>query len=179
MVIDSKVCEDNECIKNSNAVFDVYDKNGKLVQTFKTDTNGIGQLMLGYGRYTIKQISGIAGYELVDNISLTIDSYTDNYYFSVEGDYIVPDEDRKENDLEQVINYDNSNFNEVSEDVCKNEKNSTLIKVNNSEDVKKDDINDLIIENPNTGSFINSRLLLFLLMLSLLINLFVKNKRTV
>lgn len=58
-----------------NATFQVF-RNKELIHTFKTDAYGKYELFLPYGEYTLKQISGSSGYQLIDEIKLTIDDHS-------------------------------------------------------------------------------------------------------
>lgn len=57
-------CKDNVCNYEENAVFGVYDKNDSFVDEIITNKEGYSYITLGYGGYTIKQISGLEGYTL-------------------------------------------------------------------------------------------------------------------
>lgn len=56
----------------SNAVFEVYDAQNKLVCTFETNEYGKYFLTLPLGQYTLKQIAATEGYELAPDIILTV-----------------------------------------------------------------------------------------------------------
>lgn len=84
-------CKNNLCEYEENAVFDVYDMNDNLVDSIVTDSNGYTGITLGYGEYTVKQVSGLEGYTLSEDYTERIlDEETeylrilDNFFIEVE-----------------------------------------------------------------------------------------------
>ena len=65
--------EDNNYKLESNASFNLY-KDNKLIGSYITDENGIIILNLSYGNYTLKQISGINGYNYIDDCNFEVSS---------------------------------------------------------------------------------------------------------
>lgn len=57
----------------NNALFEVYDKDDKLVGNVTTDNDGYGSIILPYGVYTFKQITGAKDYYKVDDFIVNID----------------------------------------------------------------------------------------------------------
>lgn len=70
----NKVYKDNNNLTNEeNAIFDIYDKDNNFIDTIITDSNGHAEITLPYGIYIIKQVSGMKGYQLVDDINISIE----------------------------------------------------------------------------------------------------------
>ena len=59
-------------IPKSNIEFNIYDKDKNLVDTIKTNEEGITTINLKYGTYTIKQINTHEGYELNDEFKIEV-----------------------------------------------------------------------------------------------------------
>lgn len=62
----------NNQIPESNIEFNIYDKDKNLVDTIKTNEEGITTINLKYGTYTIKQINTHEGYELNDEFKIEV-----------------------------------------------------------------------------------------------------------
>lgn len=65
--------ENNEMKKEKNIVFIIYDKDGNNVFTGATNNDGIIEVMLPYGNYTLEQINTTNGYEKIEKYNFTID----------------------------------------------------------------------------------------------------------
>lgn len=85
--INKSYCQEENCLKEANAVFRIYDKFDNMVDELVTDKLGTANITLGYGKYTVKQISGLENYTLAENYDEHIlDEETDlskdlyNYY---------------------------------------------------------------------------------------------------
>ena len=88
-------CRDNVCVFEEKALFEVYDTNNKLVNTIITDGNGYAFVTLGYGRYDIKQISGLNEYTLSDDFSEKIVDESSVHYKELYNYYIESHEEVK------------------------------------------------------------------------------------
>lgn len=64
--------ENSEMKKEKNIVFIVYDKEGNNVFTGATNEDGIIELMLPFGSYTLEQVNTTDGYEKVEKYDFTI-----------------------------------------------------------------------------------------------------------
>lgn len=62
---------DNNYRIENNATFEIYDSSNNLVGTYKTK-NGVIELNLPYGKYTVKQVGGINGYKYVKDFDIFI-----------------------------------------------------------------------------------------------------------
>lgn len=89
--INKYYCQDNNCLQEPNAVFRVYDKFDNMVDELVTNESGNASIVLGYGKYTIKQTSGLENYTLADDYSEHIVDETSNlakdlynYYIDLE-----------------------------------------------------------------------------------------------
>jgi hypothetical protein len=65
-------CVIDDCIYESKAKFGLYDKNNKLVDYLVTDDNGVDSYVLGYGSYSVKQLSGLKEYTLSDDFTFKV-----------------------------------------------------------------------------------------------------------
>ena len=61
-----------------NATFNILDKDGKVVETIKTNNKGMAIVTLPYGTYTLHQTSGDDGYIFTDDIVMEL--YEDKIY---------------------------------------------------------------------------------------------------
>ena len=64
----------------ANVVFEVYNKDKKLVDTITTDENGLASIELPYGHYTIKQKTTAEGYSKIEPFEIFIDKIKDYKY---------------------------------------------------------------------------------------------------
>jgi len=75
--------------------FEVYDNNDNLVGTYKTDSNGLIELTLPYGKYRIHQVDGLEGYtkaedylfEVLDTTDMEVNLYDDEIPINVPDTY--------------------------------------------------------------------------------------------
>ncbi len=56
----------------ANAQFQILNKSGKIVSTIVTDANGYATVTLPYGVYTVKQVSGMSGYQWITPITIEV-----------------------------------------------------------------------------------------------------------
>lgn len=95
-------CKNNECEFEENALFEVYDINNELIDTLITDVNGYSYITLGYGKYNVKQISGLNEYTLSDEFSEKIVDESSTHYKELYNYYIVSQEEVKSEYVEVV-----------------------------------------------------------------------------
>ena len=69
IAIKKYACKNDVCGFESNAEFNVIDKNGDVVTTLKTSELGYASTEVGYGNYRIQQIAGKKDYSLADEYS--------------------------------------------------------------------------------------------------------------
>jgi hypothetical protein len=55
-----------------NIQFNIYDSNNKFIKSITTDKQGNAEIILPYGKYTIKQQTTTEGYEFSDPINIDI-----------------------------------------------------------------------------------------------------------
>ena len=60
----------------SNALFEVLNSDNKKVGEIRTDNNGLGKIILPYGKYTIKQIESLKNYQKSKDIHININKKT-------------------------------------------------------------------------------------------------------
>ena len=64
-------------VKEEGAEFAIYNKEtNQIITTLKTDKEGLFSITLPYGKYSIRQISGQAGYHFVEDIDFIVDENT-------------------------------------------------------------------------------------------------------
>lgn len=66
-----KVTEQNKASGEATlkgAVYEIYDENNNKIEQITTDSNGKGEIVLDYGKYTLKEIKAPEGYNLNDKI---------------------------------------------------------------------------------------------------------------
>lgn len=64
--------DDGELSVEEGALFNIYNLDGSLYESLKTDSNGVIKFKLPYGEYRVKQISGIKGYKMVDEFFIDV-----------------------------------------------------------------------------------------------------------
>lgn len=70
--INKYYCQEDTCLEEKDAIFEVYDKANNLVNELITDDKGFTSIELGYGNYLIKQKSGLEGYTLAESFNEVI-----------------------------------------------------------------------------------------------------------
>lgn len=81
--------ENSEMKKESNIVFIIYDKDGNNIFTGATNNDGIIEVMLPYGSYTLEQINTTDGYEKVEKYDFIIDENNSVSYDIVLNDFKI------------------------------------------------------------------------------------------
>lgn len=69
--------------KESNIIFEIYNKNEIKINSVKTDENGYVNFELPYGEYTIKQVNTTNGYDKVEDYKLIVNdenNYSQDIY---------------------------------------------------------------------------------------------------
>ena len=77
ITIEKKYGDTNTLKEEENISFEIYNYLYEKIATITTNNLGIAEITLPYGTYTIKQINTNEGYNMVDDITITIDN-TDN-----------------------------------------------------------------------------------------------------
>lgn len=87
ITIEKKYGEDNNLNSEANIIFEIYCKN-RLINTIKTNNEGIAQIELPYGKYEIKQINTTTGYQKIEPFIIEV---KDNIDEKIElNDYKIP-----------------------------------------------------------------------------------------
>ena len=81
-------CKKDDCILESDAMFEVYDSKNNLVNSIVTNELGEAMIQLGYGTYKIKQVQGIKGYSMADEYSERIVDEDTIHYSEIINNYI-------------------------------------------------------------------------------------------
>lgn len=74
ITIEKKYGDTNILKKEENISFEIYNSKYERISTITTNNLGIASITLPYGTYTIKQINTTEGYNMVDDITITIDN---------------------------------------------------------------------------------------------------------
>lgn len=69
-----KYGKDSNFKPEENIIFNIYDCNEKLVETIKTNKEGYAEIVLPYGKYTIKQLTTTEGYKKVNPIIIEVNN---------------------------------------------------------------------------------------------------------
>ena len=113
LILENKVIEkkitiekkygDNYLLKGEkNISFNIYNSNKELITTITTDTNGLVEITLPYGKYEFTQVNSTEGYHKVDSFEVIVDN-NDNEIIELKDLKIeVPD---THTDVNKVILY--------------------------------------------------------------------------
>ena len=160
--INKKYCKNNICSYEEGAVFELYDYNNNLVDSYVTNNKGYINMKLGYGHYMIVQVSGKEGYKLADTIEDYIDDENSIHYYELSDNYIdevielkieeppveepILDEEIKEEEKEIVQE-------EIKEEKIEEEvvKDNNQVEDNNNEEYEEEHIVEEM--PPNTGVY--------------------------
>lgn len=82
------LCQEEDCKKEPDAEFSIYDSQDNLVTTLKTDNNGTSSYTLGYGTYKVVQISGKENYTLNDPFTFKVQNEEDDLTYNL-NDYLI------------------------------------------------------------------------------------------
>ena len=74
ITIEKKYGDTNILKGEENISFEIYNSKYERISTITTNNLGIASITLPYGTYTIKQINTTEGYNMVDDITITIDN---------------------------------------------------------------------------------------------------------
>ena len=103
----------------SHATFEIYDEKDKLITTVQTNEYGKFTLTLPYGTYTLHQIDGMEGYQLVEDITLTVNASTKDELIiknpQIKGSLLI---EKKDIDNDQLI-LDEATFKVLNTDTNK------------------------------------------------------------
>ena len=58
------------------AVFEIFNWKNERMETFQTDSNGYAKVTLPYGKYLVKQISGLSDYKMMQPFSIDVNETT-------------------------------------------------------------------------------------------------------
>lgn len=65
-------CKEEDCQLEEGVQFAIYDKKDQLVANITTDKKGNSTYKVGYGSYKLKQLTGIEGYDKVEDFSVKV-----------------------------------------------------------------------------------------------------------
>jgi len=80
IILEKSYGDKNLMKSEADVVFEVYNKDKKLVDTITTDENGLASIELPYGHYTIKQKTTTEGYSKIEPFEIFIDKTKDYKY---------------------------------------------------------------------------------------------------
>ena len=81
--------ENNKMSNEENIEFNIYDKDGNIVYTGKTNSEGIIETELPYGTYMVEQINTTDGYEKIDKFELVVNEENSISYDLVLNDFKI------------------------------------------------------------------------------------------
>lgn len=90
LIINKKYLLDETLIPEKNIDFCIYDKEMNLVTKVTTNDDGIAEITLPYGNYTVKQETTTEGYDTVKPFHITIENQNDLTYNLVNHKIKVP-----------------------------------------------------------------------------------------
>lgn len=70
-------------VKEAGAEFEIIDSKGNIIETIRTDEDGVGIVKLPYGKYTLKQTKGLENYSIASDIEIDISKNNKIYKFNV------------------------------------------------------------------------------------------------
>ena len=76
IIIEKQYGEENIFKGEKNKEFEIYDSNGTLIKTIKTDDAGITKITLPYGKYKIVQKNTTDGYTKISPFDITVENQT-------------------------------------------------------------------------------------------------------
>lgn len=65
--------DNGDLLPEENIEFEIFDIDGNLYGTYKTDSNGIIELTLPYGKYVLHQLTTKQGYDMVEDIIINVE----------------------------------------------------------------------------------------------------------
>ena len=81
--------ENNKMSKEENIEFNIYDKDNNIIYTEKTNSDGIIEVELPYGIYTVEQINTTEGYEKLEKFEIVINEENSISYDLVLNDFKI------------------------------------------------------------------------------------------
>lgn len=132
-------CKEEECNYEKDALFEIYDKNKKLVNVLTTNKNGYSDITLGYGAYLIKQVKGLNDYTLAAEYNEKIVDESSDHLRKLYNYYIV----------EEVIPEEKEEMNEAVE-----EKEEEKGEVKGEELIIPNSIDNISIPDTKTDNFL-------------------------
>jgi hypothetical protein len=74
IIIHKEYGTDDNSNPEKDAIFDIYSKDNKYIDTIVTNDKGIARITLPYGEYEFRQVTTKDGYMPVDNFSIKVDN---------------------------------------------------------------------------------------------------------
>ena len=106
-VIESKITinknyEGSPNQKEPNVTFNIYNSKNKLVKTVTTNSSGIAEFILPYGKYKVKQLNSKDGYYKVEDFMIEVESNEKLKYFLTDYKIKVPNT-RKDSIIDRIL----------------------------------------------------------------------------
>ena len=96
MIINKKYLIDETLQPEKNIEFGIYDKDKNLVTKITTNEDGIAEITLPYGNYTIIQLTTTEGYDTIEPFNIIVENETELTYNLVNRKIQVPNTSSKE-----------------------------------------------------------------------------------
>lgn len=71
IIIEKEYEVNNQFIPEENIIFNIY-QNNEIIESVKTNIDGIGEIKLPYGKYAVEQLTTTEGYTKIDNFNFEI-----------------------------------------------------------------------------------------------------------
>lgn len=96
LIINKKYLIDETLQPEKNIEFGIYDKDKNLVTKITTNEDGIAEITLPYGNYTIIQLTTTEGYDTIEPFNIIVENETELTYNLVNRKIQVPNTSSKE-----------------------------------------------------------------------------------
>ena len=80
--------KNNEMRKEKDVLFEIYDRDDKLVNSIITNEEGYGEATLPYGKYVVRQKSSMDGYDFVSDKEVIVDGSEEEILYTL-NDYEI------------------------------------------------------------------------------------------
>ena len=80
--------KNNEMKKEKDVLFEIYDRDDKLVSSITTNEEGYGETVLPFGKYVVRQKNSMDGYEFVDEKEVVVDGSKEEILYTL-NDYEI------------------------------------------------------------------------------------------
>ena len=72
VIIEKKYGEDNTFMQEKDIGFSIIDSNNEIIKTIITNEDGLAEITLPYGKYTISQVNSTEGYSKIEPFTIEV-----------------------------------------------------------------------------------------------------------